>query len=107
MKCPNCRCTVPGSMYYCSYCGYRFDDGSAYTIPVTEAYNDRLYTQSEYYYSYSQELSGTGYSDNYYYHEPQLSLIDMYFSFETFVSIILGLCSVFLLMILALLVMLL
>ena len=44
MKCPNCRCVVPGSMKYCSYCGFRFDNGSARTVSVTEAYSGRLVT---------------------------------------------------------------
>ena len=37
MKCPNCRCVVPGSMKYCSYCGFRFENDSARTVSVTEA----------------------------------------------------------------------
>lgn len=106
MKCPNCRCIVPSTMEYCSYCGYRFDDGSAYTIPVIEAYRDRLYTKSEYYYGYSRELSGVGYTNSYYYTESQPSYNDFYFPFETIVTVMLGLCSVLLLMILVLLIML-
>lgn len=106
MKCPNCRCVVPSTMEYCYYCGFRFDDGSAYTIPVTEEYRDRLFTKSEYYYGYSRELSGAGYTNPNYYPESQSSFGEMLFPFEIVVTIMLGLCSVLLLMILVLLIML-
>ena len=75
MKCPNCRCVVPGSMKYCSYCGFRFDNGSARTVSVTEAYSGRLPLR-----------------------EPD------FFYFQLPVILLLGLCAVFLLFIIALLV---
>ena len=64
MKCPNCRCVVPGSMKYCSYCGFRFDNGSARTVSVTEAYSGRLYREPAYYggYGWSQELTANQYA---------------------------------------------
>lgn len=106
MICPNCRCIVPGTMKKCLYCGYRFDNGSAYTVSVTEAYRDRLYSIPEYYHGYSQELSVAGGNNTNYYYESQSSFNDMFFSFETFVTVMLGLCTVLLLMILALLILL-
>lgn len=59
MKCPNCRCIVPGNMYYCSYCGYEFSTGSAKTLTVEEAYDD-----SYYYDYYTDYNSSMGYYNN-------------------------------------------
>lgn len=38
MRCPNCRCIVPGSMNFCSYCGYMFPGGYEKTLTIDEAY---------------------------------------------------------------------
>ncbi len=43
MKCPNCRCVVPGNTDSCSYCGYEFSSGSAETLSIEEAYYDKFY----------------------------------------------------------------
>lgn len=43
MKCPNCRCIVASNLYVCNYCGYEFSTGSAKTLTVEQAREDRLY----------------------------------------------------------------
>ena len=43
MKCPNCRCVVPGNVDYCSYCGYEFSSGAAETLSIEEAMCDKFY----------------------------------------------------------------
>ena len=104
MKCPNCRCIVPESMEYCTYCGYRFEDGSARTVSVTEAARERLNSQAEYYYGYSQELARVHYP-SYYYSAPNTDRQGFSrFSFEVLVTLMLGICAVLLLLIIALLV---
>lgn len=106
MKCPNCRCVVPGSMKYCSYCGFRFENDSARTVSVTEAYSGRLYREPAYYsgYGWLQELTANQYAA---YSGGDISeqLWEAeYLSFQLPVILLLGLCAVFLLFIIALLV---
>ena len=106
MKCPNCRCVVPGSMKYCSYCGFRFDNGSARTVSVTEAYSARLYREPAYYggYGWSQELAANQYAAYSGGDIPEPLREPDYFYFQLPVILLLGLCAVFLLFIIALLV---
>lgn len=110
MRCPNCRCYVPMSMEYCGYCGYRFEDGSARTLSVTEAYADRFYSDSDYYgyYGVSQELAVKGdYHKGYSYSWSTAEARKTEtFSFLTVMALLLGLCAVFLLLIMALLILL-
>lgn len=106
MRCPNCRCVIPGSMRFCSYCGYRFRDGSAPTLSVTEAYSDRQYQGSAYYArrGYSQELTAEPYTA-YSYRRQEADNTEPYsFPMELVMVVLLGLCAVFMLIIMALLV---
>lgn len=65
MKCPNCRCIVPGNMNYCSYCGYEFSTGSAKTLTVEESYYDSLYYDDYYYDNYTDCFyNSIGYYNN-------------------------------------------
>lgn len=110
MRCPNCRCYVPMSMSFCDYCGYRFEEGSARTLSVTEAYADRFYGDSDYYgyYGNSGELAlGDSYHKGYSYSWsiPTARETET-FSFQMVMALLLGLCAIFLLMIIALLVLL-
>ena len=110
MRCPNCRCYVPMSMNYCGYCGYYFEDGSARTLSVTEAYADRFYGDSDYYgfYGNSGELAlRGGYHKGYSYSwSTQQARDTETFSFQAVMELLLGVCAIFLLLIIALLVLL-
>ena len=106
MICPNCRCVVPGSMRYCSYCGYSFRDGSAPTLSVTDAHADRFYQKSAYYAprGYSQELTAEPYNVYSYRWQENETREPNSFPFELTMIALLGLCAVFMLIIMALLV---
>lgn len=55
MKCPNCRCIIPGSMTVCDYCGYDFLSDSTKTVSVDKAYTDqaKYYNEMSSYDSYA------------------------------------------------------
>ena len=57
MMCPNCRCTVPRSMRYCSYCGYRFRSGESQTLSA-EDYRRRKQSRTDYGDEYTRSVSG-------------------------------------------------
>lgn len=64
MKCPNCRCIVPGSLSVCNYCGYNFNTGSTKTVSVGKYGDDRIkyYRQTEGYDAYAPEyMNGRNY----------------------------------------------
>lgn len=107
MRCPNCRCYVPLSMTFCDYCGYRFEEGSARTLSITEAYADRFYSNSDYYgyYGNSGELAlEDSYYKGYSYSWSTLPERETEtFSFRMVMALLLGLCAAFLLIIIALL----
>lgn len=52
MKCPNCRCIVPGSLSVCNYCGYDFNTGSTKTVSV-----EKYYRQTGEYDAYAPEYT--------------------------------------------------
>lgn len=46
MKCPNCRCVVPGNAETCNYCGYEFLSDFTETSYTEGTYYDRFYEDS-------------------------------------------------------------
>lgn len=58
MMCPNCRCNVPRSMRYCSYCGYRFGSGESQTLSSAENYRRQNQSRMEYGDDYVKTVSG-------------------------------------------------
>lgn len=106
MRCPNCRCFVPKSMNFCSYCGYEFSEGTAKTLTIEEAYADRFYRESDYYayIDYSNELTYEQlYGEYSYSWSPQRIKKTNEITTEMVLVLIAGVSSVFLLIILAIL----
>lgn len=107
MKCPNCRCVVPKSMVYCNYCGYEFSEGTAKTLTIEEIYTDRFYNEYDYYgyYGYSQDLAYENLYGCYSYNmsQQQINKTNI-ITTEMVLTLIFGVSSVFLLIILAILI---
>lgn len=73
MKCPNCRCVVPGNLTICSYCGYDFSADITKTVSVeklvensADYYSRMDYMNREYYRNYDNEYAyNSEYGDRY------------------------------------------
>ncbi len=106
MRCPNCRCVVPLNSAHCCYCGYSFQYDSAKTLSVNELYDDMV-TKTDYYnFSYAEDNSiyNQGYSVN---DENYVSESSDRISIEIMLIIFFGLCFVFLLFLIDILILLL
>lgn len=63
MRCPNCKCMVPGSMNFCSYCGYMFPGGGEKTLTIDEAYRQEA-AVNRYRYVYPLRDDDYSYGEN-------------------------------------------
>ena len=110
MRCPNCRCIIPGSANKCAYCGFRMETGSMRRITISEAYGDGFFGKPERFrHEGSRGASGeltynrvyqNGYASSRYARETEES---DGISFQTLATLLLGMCAVFLLLLIALL----